>query len=193
MTPRRAYLVVPVLMVAVAGCTGQATSAPNGSTMADRATTEAASADTGPTTSKAADRPTPNEIPQPPHRDDRLVDKTFDDIKFEMEKEEPFERTMLTPEIESLAGRRIRIRGYILPTVRSSGIRQFILVRDNKECCFGPGAALFDCIVVTMQKGQTAQFSIRPVAVAGRFEIQELIGPDGKHLAVYSLEGESVR
>ena len=193
MTSRHTQLVVAVLVVSVAGCTGRATSAPNGSGRADRTTTDDRSAEIEPGASKAASAPKPNETPQPPPRDDRLVDKTFDDIKFEMEKEDPFERSMLTPEIESLTGRRIRIRGYILPTVRSSGIRQFILVRDNMECCFGPGAALFDCIVVKMQEGQTANFSIRPVAVEGRFGIQELIGPDGRHLAIFELAGESVR
>jgi hypothetical protein len=44
-----------------------------------------------------------------------------------------------------------------------------------------------------MQPGKTANFSIRPVAVAGTFRLEELRGPDGKHLAIYALEGEEVR
>ena len=60
------------------------------------------------------------------------------------------------------------------------------------ECRFGPAAALYDCIV-KMLPGRTANFSIRPVAVTGTFGIKELKGPDGSHLAVYSLTGESVR
>ena len=68
-----------------------------------------------------------------------------------------------------------------------------MLVRDNQECCFGPGAALYDCIFVEMQPGETAEFSIRPVAVEGTFDIQEILGPDGKHLAIYHLVGESVQ
>jgi hypothetical protein len=31
------------------------------------------------------------------------------------------------------------------------------------------------------------------VAVAGTFRIEELRGPDGKHLAIYALEGEDVQ
>lgn len=123
----------------------------------------------------------------------RPAEKTFDDIVFDIEPDEPFERSMLTPEIEHLSGDRIRIRGYILPTAQKRGIKQFVLVRDNMECCFGPGAALYDCILVTMQKGSTAEFSIRPVAVTGTFEIEEFKGPDGKHLAVFQLHGEEVR
>lgn len=124
---------------------------------------------------------------------DGIRDTTFDDVKFAMKKEERFERRMLTPEIEQLDGQRIRIRGYILPTFRQTGLTQFVLVRDNMECCFGPGAALFDAILVEMNAGVSTDFSIRPVAVEGVFSLRELVGPDGKHLAVYHLQGEAVR
>jgi hypothetical protein len=123
---------------------------------------------------------------------DRAFDKTFDDLRFEMVVGEPFRREMLTAAIEALAGQYVRIRGYILPTAQKRGIRQFVLVRDNQECCFGQGAALFDCILVEMRPGQTAEFSIRPVAVSGTFDIREFVGPDGRHLAIYHLDAESV-
>ena len=70
---------------------------------------------------------------------DRPYDKTFDDLRFDMTLGEKFQRSMLTKEIEALNGQRIRIRGYILPTPQKHGIKQFVLVRDNQECCFGPG------------------------------------------------------
>jgi hypothetical protein len=123
----------------------------------------------------------------------RTVDKSFDDVKFEMPAGEAFRREQIGPQIEALAGQRIRIRGYILPTAQKRGLKQFVLVRDNQECCFGPGAALYDCILVEMQPGRTAEFSIRPVAVEGRFEISILPGPDDNPLAIYRLEGEAVR
>ena len=118
---------------------------------------------------------------------------TFDDIKLDLAKGAPFRREVLTERVTGLDGRRVRIRGYILPSFQQSGLTQFVLVRDNQECCFGPGAALHDCIVVRMQPGRTADFSIRPVAVAGTFRVAELRGPDGNHLAIYALEGENVQ
>jgi hypothetical protein len=124
---------------------------------------------------------------------DRPYDKTFDDLRFEIEPGQAFRREMLPESIEAMAGQRIRIRGFILPTPQKRGIRAFVLVRDNQQCCFGPGAALYDCILVEMQSGQTAEFSIRPVAVEGAFDIREIRGPDGMHLAIYHLAGESVR
>jgi hypothetical protein len=117
---------------------------------------------------------------------------TFDDIKLEMEKGSPFTSDLLPKRVTALEQERVRIRGYILPSFQQAGLTQFVLVRDNQECCFGPGAALHDCVVVRMLPGRSTSFSIRPVAVAGRFRVEELRGPDGKHLAIYALDGEAV-
>jgi len=122
---------------------------------------------------------------------DRPYDKTFDDLRFEMTVGEPFRRSMLTKQIEAMAGQKIRIRGYILPTPQRAGITTFVLVRDNQECCFGAGAALYDCILVDMKKGKTAEYSIRPVAAEGIFDVREVVF-GGKHLAIYHMDAESV-
>jgi hypothetical protein len=118
---------------------------------------------------------------------------TFDDIKLDMQKGDPFTRDLLPRRVTDLERRRVRIRGYILPSFQQTGIEQFVLVRDNQECCFGPGAALHDCVVVRMRPGKSTTFSIRPVAVAGTFRLDELRGADGRHLAIYALDGEEVR
>ncbi len=123
---------------------------------------------------------------------DRPYDKTFDDLRFEMTVGDEFRREMLPDSIEAMKDQRIRIRGFILPTPQKRGIKTFVLVRDNQECCFGPGAALYDCILVEMRPGKTAEFSIRPVTVEGTFDIREVRGPDGMHLAIYHLAAESV-
>jgi hypothetical protein len=78
---------------------------------------------------------------------------------------------------------------------QQSGIKQFVLVRDNQECCFGPGAAIYDCILVEMEKGTTANFSTRPVAVKGRFEIdtESYRFPDGSLMAIYKMVASEVK
>jgi hypothetical protein len=120
-------------------------------------------------------------------------DISFDTIKFDMQKDEPFKRSMITPAIEKLEQAKIRIRGYILPSFQQSGLTQFVLVRDNMQCCFGPGAALFDCIVVEMESGRTTEFTTQPVAVEGVFSINELRNPEGKCLAIYHLQAQKVQ
>lgn len=121
-----------------------------------------------------------------------IMESTFDDLKFEMDKSAMFDRAMLTPKVESLFGQRIRIRGYMFPTMQRRGIKQFVLVRDNMECCFGPGAALYDCVLVTMEPGKTAEYSIRPIAVEGTIRLEPLIGPERRPLAIYQMTAEAV-
>ena len=110
-----------------------------------------------------------------------------------MQKGDAFTSELLPRRVTTLVWEPVRIRGYILPSFQQTGLTQFVLVRDNQECCFGPGAALHDCIVVRMRQGRTADYTIRPVAVAGTFRIDELRAPDGTHLAIYALDGDEVR
>jgi len=117
---------------------------------------------------------------------------SFDDIAFKMDKEEPFKRSMLTKKINDFEGTAIKIRGFILPSFKQDGLTQFVLVRDNMECCFGPGAALYDCIMVQMHPGESASYSVRPVTVEGNFKIQEWKDFDGVIRAIYHLDGKSV-
>lgn len=118
---------------------------------------------------------------------------SFDDIKFEMEKGAPYDPELLTDKIRSYEGKKIRIRGYILPGFQERGITEFVLVRDNMECCFGPGAALYDCILVQMAPGKTTSYSYRPIAVEGVFEIETFEGPDGYPLAIYRIQATLAR
>jgi hypothetical protein len=118
---------------------------------------------------------------------------TFDTVKLEMKKEDPYDASRLTDKVKQLDGKPIRIRGYILPSFQQSGIKQFVLVRDNMECCFGPGALLHDCILVDMIAPATATFTVRPVSVEGNFSVRPLLGPDGKHLVIYHLDGKEVK
>ncbi len=118
---------------------------------------------------------------------------TFDDIKFAMERNADFDRKLLTEEIEKLDGKRIMLRGYMLPSFQQDGITQFVLVRDNLECCFGPGAMLFDCLIVDMDEGKSASYSIRPVTVEGVFTIEPLSDEDDVTLAIYHLQAVQVK
>ena len=127
----------------------------------------------------------------------------FDDLKFDLEKDAAFEDQLLTDEIRELDGSKVKLRGYILPSTLFSetNISQFVLVRDNQECCFGPGAALFDCVMVQMVPGKTTDFVTRPVTVEGTFVIDTDtyryppgLSPTGAtHMAVFRIEGESVQ
>lgn len=123
---------------------------------------------------------------------------TFDDLVFDMEKGGEFKEEMLGQENWDLHEKTWKIRGFILPTTLFSqtGITEFVLVRDNQECCFGPGAALYDCIIVTMEPGKSISYTTRVVTVKGKLEIdtESFRYPDDEgHYAVYKMTAEEVK
>ncbi len=122
---------------------------------------------------------------------DGVYELTFDDIKFDMETGSKFERDYIGEAIESLGNKRIRIRGYIYPTTQQHP-EQFILVRDNMECCFGPGAALYDCVAVIMNPGKQTTFTTRPVTVEGTFSV-EVREFDGTVFSIYRMDADSAK
>lgn len=123
---------------------------------------------------------------------DGKFDITFDHIKFDIPENEPYSSTMLTDQIRQLDGQQVKLRGYIRPSFKQRDLKNFIFVRDDKECCFGPGAALFDCVVVKLAKDKATDYTVRPVAVAGKFVLKEYKGPDGNVWAIYRMTNAAV-
>jgi hypothetical protein len=184
---------LPITSLVMAGCenahapasvsqpaTATSAQAPVATASSGSASSDVAPADDAPSATKEVVQAAPQNI-------------TFDSLKFALEKNADYEPSLLTPDIQALHGRAVRLRGYILPSFQQTGLTQFVLVRDNMQCCFGPGAALYDCVVVEMKPGKSTDFTVRPVAVEGNFELRNFLGPDGKYLAIYHLDGDAVR
>jgi hypothetical protein len=117
---------------------------------------------------------------------------TFDTVKLNMKKEDPFTRSLITPAVAKLDGNRVRIRGFILPPFQQTGLTRFVLVRDNMACCFGPGAAIYDSMVVDLKPGMTIDYQVSPVAVVGTFNIREVEGVAGRPISIYHVTAEKV-
>ena len=122
-----------------------------------------------------------------------LYDLTFDDVKFDLEPEETFTADRLTDEIRQIDGQKIKIRGYIRPSFSQRGLKNFVFVRDNKECCFGPNAAIYDCMLVKLKKQTTTDYTVRPVTVEGTFYLKPYQGPDGDTWAIYRMKNAIVK
>lgn len=124
----------------------------------------------------------------PLRKRDGLYDISFDDIKLDVQPDDPFTSESLTDRVKQLDGNRIRLRGYIRPSFKQHGLKSFVFVRDNKECCFGPGAAIHDCVLVKMKKGDETDYTVRPVTLEGDFYLKEYRAPDGNVWAVYRMK-----
>ncbi|MDB4680213.1 hypothetical protein OAE80_04435 [Planctomycetaceae bacterium] len=73
----------------------------------------------------------------------------------------------------ALDGEKVRIRGFMYPPFRETGIEFFVLARDNQICCFGRNPKVYDLISVEMREGVTTNFILnRPFDVVGTFRIR---------------------
>jgi len=144
------------------------------------------------TTQTAADSARSAHLAVSPARPQGIREITFDTVKLNMKKEDPFTRSLITPAVAKLDGGRVRIRGFILPPFQQTGLTRFVLVRDNMACCFGPGAAIYDSMVVDLKPGMTIDYQVSPVAVVGTFNIREVEGIAGRPISIYHVTAEKV-
>lgn len=90
--------------------------------------------------------------------------------------------------LRALDGKRVRVRGFMYPPFEETGLRGFVLARDNQICCFGRNPKVYDLVEVTMRKGVTANYiQNRPFDVVGIFRIEpDLL--DDELFGLYKLE-----
>ena len=56
----------------------------------------------------------------------------------------------LHPDVAGLIGKKVYLKGFMWATQETEGLRQFILLKDNGECCFGGKPKSHDYIIVTL-------------------------------------------
>jgi hypothetical protein len=79
---------------------------------------------------------------------------------------------IIPPEALALDGKQVFIKGFVYPGTRQSGIRQFLLVRDQGSCCFGGNPKLTDRIEVTLSDPKGIEFSSGLFKIAGVFRVE---------------------
>ncbi len=92
-----------------------------------------------------------------------------------------------------LEGKRIFIKGFMYPGPERSGIRRFILCRDNGTCCFGgvtPKPS--DMVDVHLAGELKAEYATRVTRVGGIFHVDPSSSNSGLD-ARYHLEADYIR
>jgi hypothetical protein len=198
-------MVAAVAVLSLAGCDQSSSASSHEPALASPAkpiesgAKSAAGESTVKSAAKSAAKPPVDLVHQAPQQvaaggDGRARNITFDALKFPMDdpKSRMFERKMLTDSIEKLSGTHIRLRGFILPAAFED-LSSFTLVRDNQQCCFGPGSALYDSVMVTLEDQATTKYVTRPVTVEGTFQIKELQDPTTKKFwSIYRITATKV-
>jgi hypothetical protein len=127
--------------------------------------------------------------PEGPHHALRV---SFDD--FDLERvlgvtiPEPGVDRLFPDWLNNLAGRRIRVRGFMMPTFRAEGLTQFVLARDTETCCFGPNGKIHHLVSIMLQDGMTTDYiELRPFDVEGIFRIAP-VEDGGELLQLYQID-----
>ncbi|QDU91091.1 hypothetical protein Pla175_45090 [Pirellulimonas nuda] len=99
-------------------------------------------------------------------------------------------------DVTDMAGEQVFIKGYIRPdstTVRT-GMKRFLLVRDNQQCCFGDISKVqfYDQMQVELEGDLTADYSQRIFSVAGQLGIDPHNVNRGAEYPVFSLKADYV-
>ena len=96
----------------------------------------------------------------------------------------------------TMDGRNVLLKGYIYPGKQQTGITQFLLVRDQGDCCFGGNPKITDRVLVQLKDPSHPKgidFSSRLTKIAGRFVIRPMGAPGLDGGVLYHLEDAFAR
>lgn len=110
----------------------------------------------------------------------------------ELQPEQPGQ--LFPPSALELDGQQVFIKGYVYPGAQTSGIRQFVLVRDNGTCCFGgPTPKLTDMIEVTLRDPLRLQYSTNMRKLGGILRVQPTESGSELGRVIYHLDADYLR
>lgn len=93
----------------------------------------------------------------------------------------------------AMNGRQVLLKGYIYPGSKQHGISQFLLVRDQGDCCFGGNPKITDRVLVQLQDPKGISFTPRLTKIAGRFVVRPTGAPALDGGVLYHLEDAVAR
>ncbi len=79
---------------------------------------------------------------------------------------------LVPPAATALEGKKIFIKGYVYPGRQTHGIREFLLVRDRGDCCFGGDPKITDRIQVKLDRPLKLDYSTRLHKLGGTFHVE---------------------
>jgi hypothetical protein len=148
---------------------------------------------------KSAAKPPPTEAAATDSASESVRSVEWPELAFTVQDRKTFDESQIPDRVRALKGKRIRLRGFIHPSVTSSEPSEFVLVGEIKgqPTVYRPRSVLSgelpidQLAVVKLEHGKSAKFTLKPVAVTGRleFEVQKL---EGEAVLVFRLVADSV-
>jgi hypothetical protein len=90
----------------------------------------------------------------------------------QLQPDEAVAGELVPPGAIDLEGKRVFIKGFVYPGGQLDGIRQFLLVRDQGDCCFGGNPKLTERILVTLEEPLQLTYQSRIHKLGGTFHVE---------------------
>lgn len=101
--------------------------------------------------------------------------------------------TSVPDSARQMDGRDVLLKGYIYPGKQQHGLVQFLLVRDQGDCCFGGNPKITDRVLVQLADPAGIDFTPHLTKVAGRFRVQPAGTADLAGGVLYHLDEARLR
>jgi len=111
----------------------------------------------------------------------------------ELQPEDSAKPGTIPASARQLDGQQVFIKGYVYPGLQTKGIREFVLVRDKGDCCFGGNPKITDRIQVKLKSPLTIDFHDGLFRLAGTFHVGVGAASEGLGQAIYHLDADHVR
>lgn len=95
----------------------------------------------------------------------------------------------LHEKVAPLVGQKVFLKGYMYNLQKLEGLKDFVFLKDNGECCFGGEPKPFDMMVVSMPDGTTTKAFRSMIAVSGTLSADVTAG-EGE--PVYTIVADRV-
>ena len=92
-----------------------------------------------------------------------------------------------------LEGKKIFIKGYVYPGREMEGIKTFLLVRDQGDCCFGGNPKITDRIQVTLVDPLRLTYKPRLHKLAGVFHVRPTTAVTAGGGVYYQLDADHLK
>ena len=126
-----------------------------------------------------------------------ISETPWETFRLPANSEREFSVEQLPDKVKHLDGKRLRIRGYILPSsVFAIQAREFVLAGEVKDAAVvkhsGDRIPLDACMHVRMNNGGTVRFHFGPIALTGTFRVRPIRNKSGEIVLVYFFDADSV-
>jgi len=93
-----------------------------------------------------------------------------------------------------LNGKDVLLKGYMYPGSRQRGITEFVLCRDQGDCCFGGDPKLTDRVLVRIaDPARAVDYTQSLVKIAGRFRVEPAGAPELGGGVIYHIDNAVAR